>query len=767
MKQRMCCVLVVAIFLTGCGALPGRAASHAPILPPVTVDRATVVAEGSVEPSRWLTLRAPAASQVTDVLVEEGDWVSSGGPIIALDAEDAGMAVRQAEAALAVAEAKLAEARAEVRPETLALMDAQVLASTAALSQSIAALNASYAGRTQAEAAAARADILSAQVAYDAAVDAHDETMKCYDVQQEDGTKREICPALGTFEGMARAKMAAAMANLEAAQVQLDTIQRASGTSQEVARAGVVVAEAQVDAALASREQAVAGGRSETVAVARAAVDRAQAAVATALAHLEATTFTMPFNGTVVACPIEAGEAVSAGAPLIEVATLDDLRIRTRDLTELDVVRVAVGQGAVIRADARPDHAMRGCVSHIEPQSRDYLGDVTYAVLIELESVPSWLRWGMTVDVEIGDVSPDAVVPAVAPAFEARPIAEAVVVPAHDIDVGTSTAGRVAAVSVHAGAFVERGDVLLQLDDGVLATAVAEARADLAAAEAALALAQAGAQPETIAEAEAAVQVAEAEVARVMAERDHLSAQLGEPEISALESALAAAGAEKREIEAYLHWAEDDGDEERAAEWRLKLAAANQEIAAIEMAAASVPRERWARLQAAEAAVRTAEANRAAAEAKLALLRAGPRTETVAVAEAVVAQAILALAQAEEDLARAVVRAPQSGTIATLAVEVGDYLLPGQPVVTIADLDHLELRTVNLMEVDVVHVMPGQPATIKLDALPDQALSGTVVRVGLQQELYREDVTYPVTIALAEQPEALRWGMSAVVEFHP
>jgi predicted RNA-binding protein len=83
------------------------------------------------------------------------------------------------------------------------------------------------------------------------------------------------------------------------------------------------------------------------------------------------------------------------------VATLDRLQAVTKDLTELDVVRVKIGQDVVVTVDAMSDEEFAGTVSEIALSPGDYRGDVVYAVTIDLTDVDSLLYWGMTALVEI------------------------------------------------------------------------------------------------------------------------------------------------------------------------------------------------------------------------------------------------------------------------------------------------------------------------------------------------------------------------------
>jgi multidrug resistance efflux pump len=194
------------------------------------------------------------------------------------------------------------------------------------------------------------------------------------------------------------------------------------------------------------------------------------------------------------------------------------------------------------------------------------------------------------------------------------------------------------------------------------------------------------------------------------------------------------------------------------------MIAVDQQILAYQGRLAALPGATWAQLRVAEAGLRTAEAQRDAATAKLALLEAGPTESEIEVAVARVRRAEAALAAAELRLERTDVHAPSDGTVTHVRVEVGDGVAPGHPVIVVAPLDQLQVRTANLLEVDVVGVAPGQPVTVEVDALPDRPLRGHVVQVGCQHEIYRGDVTYPVLIALGEQPPELRWGMSALVK---
>jgi HlyD family secretion protein len=133
-------------------------------------------------------------------------------------------------------------------------------------------------------------------------------------------------------------------------------------------------------------------------------------------------------------------------------------------------------------------------------------------------------------------------------------------------------------------------------------------------------------------------------------------------------------------------------------------------------------------------------------------------------AEVDIEAAQLSLEEARSNLEEATLRAPFAGTVTQVNLDVGEPASPGEVVLVLATLDQLQARTVDLTELDVAQVTEGQAALVTVDALPGTELKGHVLRVGLQSEDYRGDVTYPVYVVLDDAPPELRWGMTALVE---
>ncbi|MBT3315848.1 MAG: HlyD family efflux transporter periplasmic adaptor subunit [Anaerolineae bacterium] len=123
------------------------------------------------------------------------------------------------------------------------------------------------------------------------------------------------------------------------------------------------------------------------------------------------------------------------------------------------------------------------------------------------------------------------------------------------------------------------------------------------------------------------------------------------------------------------------------------------------------------------------------------------------------------LSVAENALSNAQLWAPISGTVANLNIKVGERVNMGQASAIIADFSSWLVKTTDLTELDVVNIAEGQIATITLDAMPESPLTGTVLSIGQTFSESQGDVVYEVTIALDETNPAMRWGMTALVEF--
>ena len=406
MIKRQALVISLALVTIGLLAACGGSGAPAETVPPdevpvVRQEEGKVIAEAVVEPARWSELRFEGGGTAIEVLVQEGDLASEGDLLVRFDPTDAELAVQAAEAALARAQAQLTQVKAQPRPEEIAVAEAGLGAAEAAVARAAAQRDQLTAGATDAEIAAAQAQLAQAMSQQLQAEDMHDSTMKCFSYTLPDGTKEKFCPALGTYEELARYQMYAANDALAAAQAQLEAAEGGAEAQLRAAQAAVCSASAQRDVAQARLDLARAGSTPEEIGSAEAQVAQAEASLATAQAALDRTEIRAPFAGTIAEVNVDVGDTARPGQVVIVLATLDRLQVRTVDLTELDVARVATGQPAMVTVDALPDLEWRGHVERIDEQSVDYRGDVTYPVFIQLDKDAPDLRWGMTALVEI------------------------------------------------------------------------------------------------------------------------------------------------------------------------------------------------------------------------------------------------------------------------------------------------------------------------------------------------------------------------------
>jgi membrane fusion protein (multidrug efflux system) len=127
-----------------------------------------------------------------------------------------------------------------------------------------------------------------------------------------------------------------------------------------------------------------------------------------------------------------------------------------------------------------------------------------------------------------------------------------------------------------------------------------------------------------------------------------------------------------------------------------------------------------ANVQAAEQAVHQAQGKLLQARADLRSAQTAPQqiSMTIAKADAADAQARerkAELDQADLNLSYTVVRSPVTGIIGKKTVEVGQNVSIGQELVEVVPLDDVWV-TANFKETQLVHMRPGQPVEIKVDA---------------------------------------------------
>ena len=145
------------------------------------------------------------------------------------------------------------------------------------------------------------------------------------------------------------------------------------------------------------------------------------------------------------------------------------------------------------------------------------------------------------------------------------------------------------------------------------------------------------------------------------------------------------------------------------------------------------------------------------------IYKGGPDPDDVAVLEARITNAQAQLAAAEATLEDLQLLAPFDGVISELNINPNEWVSPGIPVLLIADLDHLQVETTDLGEIDVAQIQVNDVAIVTLDALPKLELTGTVISIAPKAS-EGSGVNYTVTLELSEANPELRWGMTAYID---
>jgi membrane fusion protein, multidrug efflux system len=301
--------------------------------------------------------------------------------------------------------------------------------------------------------------------------------------------------------------------------------------------------------------------------------------------------------------------------------------------------------------------------------------------------------------------------------------------------VSARVGGTVTKVLVENNQFVKAGTVLLEIDSADYHVALDRAKADLAEAEAKLAEDMAGVPVTTTLTASRA-SGAQAGVGEVQAA------------IAAAQSQVEAAEARKAAAEPMVRAARANAERAAADLQRMKTLLAKDEVSRQQYdtawAAAEATR---AQLEASVAQVKEAERGIAVAlsqlerersrlprtEADVHAAQSGPQEVAAARAKAAssaakVTQMKAAVAAAELNLERTVVRAPVSGVIGQKGVETGQIVQPGQPLLAVVATDDVWV-VANYKENQLASMRPGQKVELKVDAFGGREFRGTVVSI--------------------------------------
>jgi multidrug efflux pump subunit AcrA (membrane-fusion protein) len=346
-------------------------------------------------------------------------------------------------------------------------------------------------------------------------------------------------------------------------------------------------------------------------------------------------------------------------------------------------------------------------------------------------------------------------------------IASGVLVPAQQAQLAAPAAGNIKALNVALGEPVKAGQVLASLAGSEKLTAALQAaNLELLSAQQALATLN---QNAAVASAQAQQNLANAVQALKDAQDERYRKNLARVSQSTIDQAQAdlviARDGLKTAQEAFdkvAHWAENDINRAQAAS---RLAAAQQKVDQLQwnldwLLSRPDPNE----VQKADAAIALAQAKLAAAQRDSDRLKAGPDPDALALARARVENAQAQVAACQAALADLEIKAPFAGTVTRVSIHAAEWVLPGQALLTLADVSKLQVETTDLSERDIPRVSLGQKASVTIKSL-NQTVAGKVSAISALADSLGGDVVYQTTIDLDNQPAGLRAGMSVEVQF--
>ncbi|MCB0153273.1 MAG: HlyD family efflux transporter periplasmic adaptor subunit [Anaerolineae bacterium] len=325
--------------------------------------------------------------------------------------------------------------------------------------------------------------------------------------------------------------------------------------------------------------------------------------------------------------------------------------------------------------------------------------------------------------------------------------------PRAEVELNFEISGLVAEVLVKQGQSVSPGTVLARLDTSNLELALRRAEIELAQKEADL---------QKLFEPAAVAQI-EASQAKIESARLALAELLNDPN-QADELAKAAASLATQQIALQeAQWAYDQ------VAYRGDVGAMGQanelQQATLDYEAALADYNISVR-GSTDAEVAQARATLADASANLADLLAGPSQAEIASQQATIDLARISLEERQRDLEQAVLIAPTGGVVQEVTIEPGERVLQDaqNAALLLADTSAYLLK-VQVDEIDIGRIKPGQPVNLVLDAFAEQEFAGQVVDVAPRPVAGENNaiVTYEVTIAVdtSQGDPGLLSGMTA------
>lgn len=377
--------MAAIILLSACTAKTGET----PELSTENTINQAVITEGSLQPINSLVHSFSISGQVSEVLVENGEYVEAGQTLARLtDSAEAELALENAKA-----EALAAQQTVDQLQESADLILAQAQLDLANAKQEYDKLSWYQIHENQPRETnedvinAARAAVTIAQDRVDDAEDRYNDFAETADTDP--------------LKAAALSTLANARLSLDQAKINLNFyLNPPNEQDLAISSAEVALAKAQYEEAQRKLDELQSGSDSDELAMAKARLSSANAAVASAQSLLDSLFLKANIDGTIVDLTLQPGQKVAAGETVFVIADFSNWVIKTDNLTESDVTSITIGQKVSVFLDALPEKEFEGEVTYINNLFEEKRGDITYTATILLTQTDPQMRWGMTGAVE-------------------------------------------------------------------------------------------------------------------------------------------------------------------------------------------------------------------------------------------------------------------------------------------------------------------------------------------------------------------------------
>ncbi|MEW9700818.1 efflux RND transporter periplasmic adaptor subunit [Paenibacillus sp. SI8] len=342
------------IMVSGCGSAPTSAAqSQAPAVKVITLGSTSAIgASGKLAADQTVQVVSKIGGKIASVNVEEGAKVKKGDVLLQIDTEDLAQQLDQAQAGLTASQAKLADTEAGARGQDLQ-------AAAAAVDQARASANQAAAGVTQ------------AQAALELVTKSYNHAKNFFD--QGDVTQDELD------------------------KVTLDYTKAQSAYDSAVSQQQA--ANAQQSAASAKLSLAKEGATANTLEQLKADVSAKQASLNLAQNAVKNAGVIAPIDGIIVKKNVNAGEMAQAGAALLTVVSMDQVKVEV-SVPEDMVASIKQGAKATVSVPSIPGKTFEGTITFVSPVSDT--NNNTFPVKLTVSNTDGALHAGAVASVAFG-----------------------------------------------------------------------------------------------------------------------------------------------------------------------------------------------------------------------------------------------------------------------------------------------------------------------------------------------------------------------------